>query len=309
MMARLRTIKPGFFTDDELGECDPLARLLFSGLWVIADREGRLEDRPKRIKAEVQPYDSSDVDALLNELARRGFIVRYQVAGTRYIAIPTWHKHQNPHIKEAESTIPAPPIPGRHDVRLSSIEGKNSESTVQAPDKHSSFPAGLVIGLESCLGSGEGETAPDADAPTPPEPVSISKVSRGNVRVAAVIDALRAAGMTGVLTGRDKKALKETECDPQEVAALYAAIYRGEHGDAYMLQNLSVTLCLEKMPGWKSRQDGHTAPAKQNGRPSRAADLSAASTEIARRLEDASQHARAGRDLPAVHPQLRGLPS
>ena len=67
-MSRLRTLKPGFFLDDELADCPPLTRLLFAGLWVIADREGRLEDRPKRIKTETLPYDDCDVDAMLDEL-------------------------------------------------------------------------------------------------------------------------------------------------------------------------------------------------------------------------------------------------
>ena len=37
-MARARNIKPGFFTNDVLADCDPLARLLFAGLWTVADR-------------------------------------------------------------------------------------------------------------------------------------------------------------------------------------------------------------------------------------------------------------------------------
>lgn len=67
-MARARNIKPGFFANEDLAECDPLARLLFAGLWCLADREGRLEDRPKRIRAELLPYDSCDADELLNQL-------------------------------------------------------------------------------------------------------------------------------------------------------------------------------------------------------------------------------------------------
>jgi hypothetical protein len=49
-MPRTRQIKPGFFKNDELAELPIEARLLFAGLWTIADREGRLEDRPKKIK-------------------------------------------------------------------------------------------------------------------------------------------------------------------------------------------------------------------------------------------------------------------
>ena len=60
-MARARNLKPSFFTNDKLAELHPLGRLLFAGLWTIADREGRLEDRPKRIKTDVSlPYITAD---------------------------------------------------------------------------------------------------------------------------------------------------------------------------------------------------------------------------------------------------------
>ena len=55
-MARAKNIKPGFFTNEQLAECSFAARLLFVGLWTLADREGRLEDRPRRIRAQVFPY-------------------------------------------------------------------------------------------------------------------------------------------------------------------------------------------------------------------------------------------------------------
>lgn len=106
-VSRSRNIKPGFFKNDQLAECEPLARLLFAGLWCEADREGRLEDRPKRLKADCLPYDECDVDKLLNQLAGRGFIVRYVIEGIGYISIPEFLKHQNPHRKESASTIPA----------------------------------------------------------------------------------------------------------------------------------------------------------------------------------------------------------
>jgi len=133
-MARSRNIKPGFFLNDELAECEPLARLLFAGLWCIADREGRLEDRPKRIKAEVLPYDDCDTDQLLDQLVKHGFILRYEAEGNRYIQIINFKKHQNPHVKEAESIIPPPPA-------LESAPYKHHASTVQKPEQHNSFPA------------------------------------------------------------------------------------------------------------------------------------------------------------------------
>ncbi|HFD7095682.1 hypothetical protein [Klebsiella oxytoca] len=107
-MARSRNIKPGFFTNDELAECSPYARLLFAGLWTIADKEGRLDDRPKKVKALVLPFDNVDCDELLQQLHQRKFINRYQVNGDGFIQISNWKKHQNPHCKEAASEIPEP---------------------------------------------------------------------------------------------------------------------------------------------------------------------------------------------------------
>lgn len=107
-MARSRNIKPGFFENDLLAEVDPLGRLLFAGLWTLADREGRLEDRSKRIKASLLPYDDCDVDALLDQLAVRGFIQRYSVDGNRLILVVNFRKHQNPHKDEKARGLPAP---------------------------------------------------------------------------------------------------------------------------------------------------------------------------------------------------------
>ena len=80
-MARSRNIKPAFFTNEELGTLDPIINLTFIGLWCLADKEGILEDRPLRIKAELFPYrESLDVNGYLTVLARLNFIERYEVA-------------------------------------------------------------------------------------------------------------------------------------------------------------------------------------------------------------------------------------
>ena len=105
-MARARNIKPGFFLNEELAEISPEGRLLFIGLWMLADREGRLEDRPKKIKAEIFPYENYDVDSLLNDLESKNFIKRYCIAEKRYVQVITFTRHQNPHPREAKSIIP-----------------------------------------------------------------------------------------------------------------------------------------------------------------------------------------------------------
>ncbi len=116
-MARARNIKPGFFRNEDLVELGFATRLLFAGLWTIADREGRLEDRPKKIKMDVFPADDVNIDAMLQELHDAKFVLRYEVDGVRYVQITNWSKHQNPHHTEKASVIPGP----------------NGELTVKAP--------------------------------------------------------------------------------------------------------------------------------------------------------------------------------
>jgi hypothetical protein len=107
-MARTRDLRPEFFKNEGLAELPPLARLLFAGLWCFADREGRLEDRPKKLKIEILPYDDCDISALLIFLENHSqqFIVRYSVENRNFIWIPNFKKHQSPHPKEAPSVLP-----------------------------------------------------------------------------------------------------------------------------------------------------------------------------------------------------------
>lgn len=105
-MARARNIKPGFFTNEVLADLPPFDRLLFIGLWCLADREGRLEERPKRIKMELFPCDSYDVPAGLESLESNGFVDRYQVGDQSIIEILSFQKHQRPHGTEKDSILP-----------------------------------------------------------------------------------------------------------------------------------------------------------------------------------------------------------
>jgi hypothetical protein len=135
---RSRNLKPGFFTNADLLECDPLARILFSGLWCVADREGRLEDRPKQIKIQLLPCDNCDVDVLLQQLASKNLIVRYEVGGVRYIQITSFLKHQKPHMKESASTIPEPTKEG---IETKEEIPKHQPRQVQAPIQAIADPA------------------------------------------------------------------------------------------------------------------------------------------------------------------------
>lgn len=106
-MARSRNIKPGFFKNYDLADAGPIAQLLFAGLWCLADRDGRLEDKPRLIKAEIFPYYDADVDGELTVIERLGFVKRYTHHDAAIIQILNFVKHQNPHHTEKASSLPA----------------------------------------------------------------------------------------------------------------------------------------------------------------------------------------------------------
>src|SRR3990172_1881248 len=133
-MARIRYLKPEFFTDEDIGYLTVQGRLAYSGLWCHADREGRLEDRPRFLKTQIFPYDNVDMENILCKLAQpkqtghgEPFILRYTVNGNKYIQIVKFLIHQKPHHTEKKSIIPPP---------------DNGVITVHEPLKDGEYPVG-----------------------------------------------------------------------------------------------------------------------------------------------------------------------
>ena len=111
-MSRIRTIKPEFFRHEALFEAEketgmPL-RVAFAGLWTAADREGRFKWRPRQLKLDVLPFDEVDFERVLDELASRGFIVKYSAGNVALGCIPSWKSHQVINNRESASALPAP---------------------------------------------------------------------------------------------------------------------------------------------------------------------------------------------------------
>ncbi len=142
---RARNLKPALFKNELLAEVAPLGRILFAGLWCAADRAGRLEDRPRKLKAEILPYDDCNVDELLDELDRRGFILRYEVGGTRYVQVVNFARHQNPHKAERPSIIPAPCQSGACTVQAPFSHGASTVQEPECSEQASEIPE--VVGL------------------------------------------------------------------------------------------------------------------------------------------------------------------
>lgn len=108
-MARIRTIKPEFWTDSKIVALPPLARLLFIGLWNFADDEGRMPYEPVTIKLQILPLDPTDLSEEIGALRRNSMLVVYEVDGKQYLQISNFEKHQKVD-KRKPSKLPPPPI-------------------------------------------------------------------------------------------------------------------------------------------------------------------------------------------------------
>ncbi|MFG6660078.1 hypothetical protein [Sulfitobacter sp. 915] len=106
-MARIRSVHPGFFTDEDIVEVSALARLLLIGLGVEADDKGLFPWKAKTLKMRIYPADNVDMNALLSELEAEGLIKRYEFEGKHYGAIRNFRKHQRP--KSPNDVHPCPP--------------------------------------------------------------------------------------------------------------------------------------------------------------------------------------------------------
>ena len=106
-MARIRTIKPEFFTSEDIVSLTPLARVFYIALWCEADREGRLTWKPRTLKMRYLPGDDCDIDVLAQELIDGGQIILYEVDGITYAEIPSFKRHQVINNRESESDLPA----------------------------------------------------------------------------------------------------------------------------------------------------------------------------------------------------------
>lgn len=172
-MARSRNIKPSFFTNDLLAENDPLGRLLFVGLWTIADCNGNLEWRPRRVKAQILPYDDCDVESLAINLDKSGFIRFYSVGGLTYINIPTFSDHQNPHKNEREKGSETPDYSdgARQAVDIKGLTINRDKSRVESECSDTNRADSLLLIPDSLnpipdsLGHDSGESCAGKPAP------------------------------------------------------------------------------------------------------------------------------------------------
>jgi len=142
-MARIRSVHPDICVSDTLAGLDAELERTFVRLWTHCDDEGRCRDNPKLIKAALYPLHDDvtweRLDVELDCLDAKGLIVRYEVAGQRYLAVRSWGEYQHPQRAKASNIpppedgrprepSPTPPSPG-------SEESRNGTRPVREPSR------------------------------------------------------------------------------------------------------------------------------------------------------------------------------
>jgi len=158
-MARIRTIKPEFFTSEDIVSLSPLARLLYIALWCEADKEGRMVWKPLTFKLRYLPGDNVDVQPLCQEIIDRGLVKLY---GDGFAVIPAfaWHQHINP--RESESQLPDP----TQKQAVATRKPRVPDASPRVPDAH--------VGREGKGRERKGKEGENTSAVAPPDGVVLS---------------------------------------------------------------------------------------------------------------------------------------
>ncbi|MFI2577722.1 hypothetical protein ACH5AJ_36615 [Streptomyces rochei] len=139
-MARIRSIKPEFFTSEVVASVPISARLTFIGLWTHVDDNGVTVDNPKLITAALWPLEDDPREALartsgdLASLSTAGLIARYEVAERHYLFIVGWDEHQRvSHPSKARYPRPPEPVTSEN-IPSPAVSGGSPETLASPPE-------------------------------------------------------------------------------------------------------------------------------------------------------------------------------
>jgi len=123
-MPRVRTIRPEFFTAEDIVALSASARLLYIALWCEADREGRMAWTPATFRLRYFPADQIDIDKLAGELIERELVVPY---GDGLAYLPNFTTWQCLNARESASKLPAPDA----SARVKQASGRDSDASME----------------------------------------------------------------------------------------------------------------------------------------------------------------------------------
>lgn len=108
-MARKRMIDPNIWQSEDFSKLSTLGKLVFIGLFSLADDEGRGRSNPVYLKSTLFPYEegirSADIDKTLSEISSNMSVIFYSCNGSSYYSLYNWNTWQKID-RPSESKIP-----------------------------------------------------------------------------------------------------------------------------------------------------------------------------------------------------------
>lgn len=131
-MARIRSLKPNFFTSEQVVSVSIPARMLFQGMWVFGDDDGYIADSILQLKLKIFPLDDVDVENLVLELIEVGLVNRLQTDQGSVLFVPSFAEHQSPRF----------PTPTKYTVDGVSLTKHYGKASVRLPKGSGNTPDG-----------------------------------------------------------------------------------------------------------------------------------------------------------------------
>jgi DnaD/phage-associated family protein len=227
-MARIRTIKPQFWTDEKIGQLSWGARLLFIACWNLADDEGILIWNSSYLRGQVFPYEKrlslAQVMRMMNELTSLGMCICYTSGANNYAFIPAFAKHQT--INRGQPSDK--PLPTSPKFKAKFTENSlNSHGTITDDSVTEKEGNGIRKGMEGNGREEEGKETQEKPQQQPAEQVinkPVEKTKQENVFSAYEEN-------IGMLTPIISERLKDAE---------------GEYGGQWVLDAMSEAVRYEK---------------------------------------------------------------
>jgi hypothetical protein len=185
-MARIRSVKPEFWSDQRLATRSRDARLLYIALWNFADERARMVGDPRQVKGLCLPMDDDlgpkEIDVLLDELAEIGRVVRYTVDGEMFLFLPHLSKHQRLDSAQ-DSRFPEPPDydpaptpqkSGPTPDKSGEVSGQSGEVTGESAQVQPRAHVYVAGSREHVAGSrSKPLSLVPSDAPAEPDPIRV----------------------------------------------------------------------------------------------------------------------------------------
>lgn len=160
-MARIRSIKPEFWSSPGIESTDPYARLLYIAMWNWADDSGVGVANPRELLGFAFPLEEdinvTDLRRMLEEIRRVFGVNFYTVAGRQYYSIPSWEKHQK-FDRRSKGKYPGPEE--AEDAEIPANKGNLNNST-ESHESTSSPRSDSVAGTGEQGNRGTGELVED----------------------------------------------------------------------------------------------------------------------------------------------------